>query len=476
MERASFGQRLERARLERGWTQEYVAGSIGVEPVTVGRWERGLHKPSAILRHALCSLFEMTKWDLGLGDDIEQSTERDEEQQARPSMPEQNPVDDASTAFRKTDLTERLESLVWTWLLRKPTGARYQELQAMISLEAENNKMKEDLLSRRDALRRLASLPLRVCGLSLVTPVLARPVEEILATCAAGITACWHLRKGKDLVFVSDTLAWYLPTLKEIARIGSTTQRKESADLLAQCLTLQSELAMHNSSNSAAISYAQEATQYGHFSENPILHLLAWRRLAAAYFYADRWEQAVQAAEKAKFLLLEAQKAQPILPVVQSYIYAGLATYQAHTGLQQDALTSLGKAHTTFFAQSSEPIPIWISNHSEANLVLNDGLSHLSLGKNREAFDSFQQITKYYIDTEIIRVEATINQVLAEVHSDGQRDMDICISLWEEGMHGAKLLHSEQWFNEARLAYAAMRAAWPGEQKIKALREQIVHW
>ena len=70
--------------------------------------------------------------------------------------------------------------------------------------------MNEGTISRRDALRRLASLPIKYCGLSLFMPVISRPIEEILLQCAAGITACWHLRKGKDLAFASDAIARYL--------------------------------------------------------------------------------------------------------------------------------------------------------------------------------------------------------------------------------------------------------------------------
>ena len=38
---ASLGRRAARLRRERGWTQEKLAEVVGVEPVTISRWERG---------------------------------------------------------------------------------------------------------------------------------------------------------------------------------------------------------------------------------------------------------------------------------------------------------------------------------------------------------------------------------------------------------------------------------------------------
>lgn len=54
--------------------------------------------------------------------------------------------------------------------------------------------------------------------------------------------------------------------------------------------------------------------------------------------------------------------------------------------------------------------------------------------------------------------------------------MEQCIDLWKKGIEGAKVLQSNQRFNEALVAHAAMSAAWPGERRIKELRDLIVHW
>ena len=89
-----------------------------------------------------------------------------------------------------------------------------------------------DDLSRREALRRLALLPLELCGLTALRPVLEQPAEEILAQCAAGITACWYLWRGKELPLAFQVIATYAPTLKALAAWPGERRLKELRDLL----------------------------------------------------------------------------------------------------------------------------------------------------------------------------------------------------------------------------------------------------
>jgi len=348
----------------------------------------------------------------------------------------------------------------------------------MLELEPkDNNSVNDDSISRRDAIRRLASLPIEYCGLSLFMPVFLRPIDEILVQCAAGITACWYLRRGKDLAFSFDAVSRYIPTLQEITATGSTTQCKDAADLLAQCFLLKSTLAKHITNNNDAITYAQQAEVYATASGNVMLEIVALRKQDAAYYYADHWDQSLQAAEKAKHRLETTRV--PLPPLLYSYVYAGLASSRACVGQKQDALSSLKKAHVAFFERqqsTDEMPPVWI-DHSVENLVLNDGMTHLYLGKYQEAFDSFGQVADRYASSEAMRIEALINQVMTEVsREDKPRNMETCIDLWIPGTQGAIALQSEQWFNEVRMAYTAMRAAWPSEPRIKRLREYIVHW
>lgn len=453
-----------------------VADALEVSKATIYRWEKKGDIPQPLHLRKLCDLYSMTAQELGFDDAVigEQTIATLEESER-----------DALTAFRQQNSVLCLMRLVWNWPRR---NARYQELQEAITLELEDNNTMDDSLSRRDALRILALLPIEMSGLSAFHSVSKSPTDEILAQCAAGVTACWHLRRGKEPAFTMDAVSAYLPTLKTIVKTSPMPYRKSAADLLVQCLLLKSTLSWDIATTGDAITYARQAEAYSAIAENLLLQIIALRTQAAALWYAHQRDAALQLAEKAGFLLEQDRKSSssrpagaPIPFLVHSYVYAGLATYQAYEGQKEDALLSLKKAHTTFFGQTpDEPVPIWI-DHSVGNLLLNDGSTHSHLGLYAGAVDSLQQIdTRYTHDTAIpfsCRVEALIDQVTAEVsRDDGKRDMDRSITLWKQGMDGARTLKSDKKFSEAFQAFSMMRAAWPGEQRVKELREYVVHW
>jgi tetratricopeptide (TPR) repeat protein len=304
--------------------------------------------------------------------------------------------------------------------------------------------------------------------------VLKNPVEEILTQCAAGVTACWFLRKGKELQLASDAVASYIPTLRAIIQeTNSTRIRKATADLLVQSFLLKSALARHTEGATAALGYAQQAAKYSTHAENTIMQVLSWRTVAANQFYMERWEQALQSAQQATFQM--EQTKEPLPRIIQSYVYAGLATYQAHQQ-QRDALNSLQKAYTAFSAQPLDEIPLWV-DHDQGNLLLNDGLVNFHLEKTKDAINAYEQVLTISTRNETIVPEVLLNAVLTEVQRDDRsRDIEWCIENWIAGIEGAKTLKSEQRFLEARGVYIALRAAWPAEQRIKDLRMYISHW
>lgn len=482
MERA---QLLKEARLKKRLTYEQAAERFGVDPSTVKRWENGKSTPQPINLYNIAEIYSITLEELGFHElpsaegtpvATQNATTFDEEEE-----------EDATTSFHKQDLTSRLMYIVWNWLI-SCHHARYQELQTLITLELEGyGRMHPDNINRRNALRRMALFAIDLCALSARQPVIKRPVEEILTYCASGIVACWYLRKGKELAFADDAVSKYIPTLKELAKSAPEPQQKEAADLLAQCLLLKAPLAWALKTPHDSVIYAQQAEIYGEQAGSLLLRILALRAQAAAHYYANHWMSALQTAEKAKSLLEERDKRdkqkqlsvsqpaeEPIPQLVHSYIYAGLATYQARNGYsyKDDALLSLKKAHRTF---SDEQAPIWI-DHNQANLILNDGMTHYHLGLCQSAIGSFAQISTIPTRSESIYVEALIDQVMAEVSRDDRlRDMAFCIDHWTQGIQQAKALQSQQRINESIQAFTAMCIAWPGEQQIKNLREYIVH-
>lgn len=457
MERA----RLSQARHKNHWTLEAASERVGVDVNTLHKWEKGKASPRAYNIQRLCEVYECSAEALGLEVEMQNRS-------ATLSQPVKMSSD--SLPFLNSDTTMRLLRLARTF-------RSYREVQCEFNAILEDTAMNSDPISRRDAICRLALFPIVTWNLSPRFVNFSHAAEDIIAGCRAGVIACWELFKGKELTAVSGAISSYIPTLKHIATTASSARmRKEAAELLIQCLLLKSMLAWHIESTQDAIVYAQDAAHYSELAESPMFQVLALRTQAAAHYNANHWKQAVHVAEQAKNVLETTQESF-IPPLVRSYVYAGLAAYQSRNGQKQEALRSLGKAHTAFFAQPpDEPAPIWIA-HSKANLILHDGIAHLHVGMQKEALDSFAQIRQTPSAHEIIRVECLINQVIAEVNrADGLRDMEWCIDHWVQGIEGAKQLRSEQRFGEAITAYATMCAVWPGEHRIKELQAYIIHW
>ena len=61
-----FYEQLLRERRLRGWSQEKVAQLLGIDPKTVGRWERNETFPTLQLHSELCRIFGKSAEELGL--------------------------------------------------------------------------------------------------------------------------------------------------------------------------------------------------------------------------------------------------------------------------------------------------------------------------------------------------------------------------------------------------------------------------
>ena len=472
------------------FSQDEVAAQLGVSKTTVHRWERAGDVPQPLHLRKLCDLFGKSAADLGFPEPPTEPTENISATQTS-TDPHHEAVAEANalTAFRQHHLTSRLMIQIWNW---PPGDARYQKLQWLIIAELEDNAMSNEL-SRRDALRFLALVPMDMLGLSPFSAVFKRPFsyEDILKHCAAGIVACWKLRKEKELAFADLSVSAYIPTLQEMLKTATPLQRKAAAELLAQCFLLKAPLAWHLATVSSAVGYAQQAENYSIIADNLLLQIVALKMQAAALYYANQEGQALRVAEKAQYLLEERDKRdqqrhasasshaaqEPIPPLAQSYLYSGLAVYQAVDGCKEAALRSLQKAHTTFFAQTEVP-PIWI-DHSLGNLLISDGATYMHLGLYSQALDSFEQIDTQYTKRPGISLschtESLFTQVMTETSRDDQpRRMNWCIELWTQGIKGAQELQSQKRFDDARQALVALRAAWPVEKRVKELRDLLV--
>lgn len=67
--------KLKNARIQRGWTQQYLAERIGIEdPQTISRWERGASSPSLKHRQNLRDVFGLSMEELGFNSAFQSAT------------------------------------------------------------------------------------------------------------------------------------------------------------------------------------------------------------------------------------------------------------------------------------------------------------------------------------------------------------------------------------------------------------------
>ena len=134
---------------------------------------------------------------------------------------------------------------------------------------SEQQPQESTALSRRDTLRRLALLPVKLLGLSAFSMTRTCVPEEVLPHCASGIAACAQLAKGQseDLSLAVTMLNAYLPTLQAIVK-ESSQHRQEAARLVAQALLMKATLSVHKEGVMQAAAYGLQALEYSKESRN----------------------------------------------------------------------------------------------------------------------------------------------------------------------------------------------------------------
>jgi transcriptional regulator with XRE-family HTH domain len=478
--------KLAQARIQKDLTQAQVAEYTGVDVGTVCRWEKGTHQP--YLRHVkkLCDLFGQSAQELGLAPSEPVVT-------PLPVVPVASFKDGSFFAsYFQQDVELRLQYIISDWLYcEKPSGASSALLQYRLSQELGDISMNEQSeqnhrdanISRRAALRRLALFPIHAWGLDALNATPKWKPEDILPHCAAGITACKHLSEGQaeDMSLAYGVLTTYLTPLKEIVD-QSSMHREEAAGLVGQALLLKATLGVHREGPKRAVNYAKQAAIYSKESGNIPLQLTTLKLLAWTYALDRQEGQALTTISQAQSLLQKQQKKGiPIHPLTQSSIYGGVAKWQARNGQEKDAIATIRNAFDAFHSPE-EGFAVTYVDFNYSTLILEDGMTHYHLGQYEKALEIFDQAIdlktlapKVPASSERVRVEIINHEALTSLKSPN-KDMELSIQLWKAGIQGAIDLRSEQRFGEALTAYDIMQALWPGDRRIKELRDLTRHW
>jgi transcriptional regulator with XRE-family HTH domain/tetratricopeptide (TPR) repeat protein len=462
--------KLITARERKHWTLQEAARRIEINYNTLYRWEKGLSTPRGYNVQRLCEVYEATTWELGLEDDGSTTTIAENRQ----SVPEE------THPFLQADLTMRL--LVFAFIPHRSYQDKQDKMTRLIEEYDAMNTDHDAVVTRRDALRRLAAFPLVTLKLNATQPMLHRPPEEILTQCAASIVACWELSKGNDdgdLSLAFKGASAYLPTLEAIV-MNSSQHRKEAASLAGQCALLKTMLGWHLEGLKEAAIYAREAITYAREADDISLLLSALDYLAWAEYYDKRGKQALHNIEQAVPLLMQSKKrGLPLSTRLQGGVYSTLALMQAKNG--QNRIASLRQAANAFFAPPVDESRFVYMDYTTSDLVLNDGMVHYHQGDYAKALDSLSQL----IDPETLalkmplpersRIEGLNMMTLASLKAK-KKDMEHALHIWTEAINGAKTLQSEQRFSEALTGYEIMEALWSDEKRITNLRDHIIHW
>ncbi len=456
---------LEHERIKRGWSRAYIEAVYQIPASSLERWEKGRSRPGTANRNALCRIFDKTPEELGI--------DKRGRMGARtivstPNSQEENPVSDLIRRAVFSNLSSKLTGLIDRWPKR---NYHYEELQSEMNravtdynVLAGQDGISE--ISRREALKSVGLVPIQLCvGLDgIITLHKAQAdTDTLLKHLAAGIAVCWYLRRGKELVFISDLISSYISILQPLIYSKSEGHRKAAATLLSQIFRLKAGLATHSRSlKSSAGTYYDEAVQYALMSENPTEQAIANNIRAMARHWIEEYEQALFDAEKAYGLMT---KGTP--KIIRSFIAAGLSQCQAASGHPEDAKNSLKEAFDLF----DSTMPISSMPYSEAILTFVAANVRQHSGLWEESVNLYEKSLVIPDISALGALQCRINYATTEVSRDDiqTRDMDLCIKLLTEAITGATELDSERYKREARECYRLLCVAWPREDAIKKL-------
>jgi transcriptional regulator with XRE-family HTH domain len=496
------GDTLRAARQYLDLSQLEAAEQLHISAVTYQRWEQGRAKPQPYHRRQIRTAFGKAFQALGFKIELP----ADEKEAAIPSehtdiggycAPALLPLSASSSpptnaassaALVQSDESEGLikgHMIPYLWHLAhlphltidERRGAIRQAIEEFDTMNAANKNYR---ITRREALCSLATLPMITLGLTIPgSTVPSTHYGQALAQCAASFEACWQLyrsNEASDVALAFKSVSKYLPELETIAR-NSSQYRQEALDLATRYALLQTLLGWSCVGPTETLQYARHAVILSKETGDISLQLSAYVKLAWGYFYLKQDPLALTTMQEAEGLLgqyFRNPNAQPLHPVAQSTIYSSLALMQARNGRSPDL--ALGKVWEV--DPGEEPYAVMSAKRS--TLLMETGWAYCYYGDQIKAMQTLEQrvdpetLAPKIEQSEMGRVETINIMALASLRAPN-RDLEKIIHLWTAGIEGAKARKDEQRFLEAVTTYDLMEVVWPGEPRIKDLRDLMQH-
>jgi transcriptional regulator with XRE-family HTH domain len=312
-------------------------------------------------------------------------------------------------------------------------------------------------------------------------------IEEFLPQCAATIAVCGALGdqgKRDDMALAAQVITTFLPVLRTIVN-DSSRHRQTAAALASKVLQMKQRLAYHLEGIEQALLYAEHAVTYARESTDATTIVMALRELASVYEWPmehmrahDRRRKSLELTEEADHFL--EKYGATVSPLVQSWVYIGLAKFQALNGLEQKTYCSIGKAQEVFALSSNEEMPGF--HLDEANLIRQESIAYAYLRQQEKALNSFLQlvdVNNEHIAAKVPMPARTHLGALSEVTfsslklPQAKKDKDLSKRLWKAELQLADVLHSETYLDEVRIAYRVMESVWSDDAEILDLRDLI---
>lgn len=473
-------EQLIAARESRHLSQFEAAELVNVGLGTYQRWESGRSRPQPQHMRQLYEVFNTLpdhRAETPLNETVSNPSPV-ASVEGTPIIVSKEEIDEPQ-AFITTHMTAYL----WSLAFKEHPVCEKQDIirQAIKEFDTMNTSNKNYQITRREALCSLATLPLITFGLA--TPgKTVQPLQygSVLAQCTASLEACWQLYQdgdASDTTLAFKSVSKYLSVLQGIIR-DSSHYRKEATDLAARYSLLKTLLGWICANPTETLQYAKDAVALCKETGDISLQLSAYSKLAWGYFYNKQYIPALRTAQQAEGLLVQyygLPNVQPLHPVVQGGTYSTLALMLARNGQSPDA--ALGK--TAEIDPGNEAYALMSSKRS--TLLLEAGWTYCYYNDQKKVMQTLEQ----RIDPETLslkipqsmmgRVE-TINIMALSSLKTKDRDIERTIHFWVAGIEGAKTLQNQQRFNEALTTYEFMEMVWPGDARIKDLRDYIIHW
>ncbi len=329
----------------------------------------------------------------------------------------------------------------------------------------------EQNIPRRQALATIAALPTTLLAISGLAN--NSIVEEFLPQCAASITSCWYLMKGKGFAAVGDLLPQFVPLLGTLA-LRPSKHQQIAARLATQTSIIQGILAQHRLDFTKREAHCSDAVRYARISQDSKLHAVSLMYLGYTYshcYYPRQPQKAIPVFQQALNALSDETS------LLRSDILMGLGEAYAQCKEEQEALRCIGLAQE-YFPAYPEHDPSFIYADCGLNTLYQwQGKTYLQLVEHFPNADYQQRAAQSLMQSIGINSisERSTNETII-YRADASRvlgDLEIYAASLRQSVQMAIDIGSRRRYSDAFLVYQRTPEKWIAEPQIQALAHDI---